>query len=70
MRAKKLLVNDEGAAYTTTDAILTIWDSFKGNTVQEVAEEMAVEINRSPAELIESVNRVANDLEKADILYS
>lgn len=67
---EKLLINDDGTAYAATDAILAIWDSFQGNTVQEVAEELAVEINRSPDELVESVNQVATDLEKADLLHS
>ena len=66
---EKLLVNEEGTAYAATDAILTIWDSFHGNTVEEVAEELAVAINRNPDELVGGVNQVAADLEKADLLY-
>lgn len=67
---EKMLINEDGTAYTATNAMITIWDSFEGNTIEEVAEELATAINREPDELIESVSQVATELEKADLLYS
>lgn len=67
---EKMLVNEAGTAYSATDAMITIWDSFEGDTVEEVAAELAFTINRNPDELMESVNVVAEELEKADLLHS
>lgn len=67
---EKMLVNDAGTAYSATEAMITIWDSFEGNTVEEVATDLAITINRNPDELMESVNVVAAELEKADLLHS
>lgn len=67
---EKMLVNEDGTAYTATDAVITIWDSFEGNTVEEVTEDIAVAINRRPDELIESVSKMASMLEQADLLIS
>lgn len=66
---EKMLVNEAGTAYTATEAMITIWDSFKGNTVEEVAADLAMTINRNPDELMDSVNLVAAELEKADLLH-
>ncbi len=66
---EKMLVNEEGTAYSANDAAITIWDSFEGDTVEEVAEELATAINRDPEELIESVSQVVEELEKADLLH-
>lgn len=67
---EKMLVNEAGTAYSATDVMITIWDSFEGNTVEEVATDLATTINRNPDELMESVNVVAAELEKADLLHS
>lgn len=65
---EKLLVNEEGAAYGATDAMITVWNSFDGETVEEVALELATTVNRNPRELIDGIGQMAAELEKADLL--
>ena len=65
-----VLVNGQGTAYAATEPVLMIWDSFEGNTVEEVAEDIASAANSDPSELINGVNQVATQLEEADLLYS
>lgn len=64
----KVLVNDDGVAYSANETTIAVWDSFEGNTVEEVTEELATAIVRRPEELIEEVGRIASELEKADLL--
>lgn len=65
---EKLLVNEEGAAYGATDAMITVWNSFDGETVEEVALELSTTVNRNPRELIDGIGQMAAELEKADLL--
>ena len=65
---QKVLVNEEGATYGVTDGVIAVWNSFNGNTVREVAEDVATPMNRKPDEVIAGVNELATELAKANLL--
>ncbi len=69
-QGEKLLVNDKGNAYLVSDSVIAIWSSFKGNTTEEVVQEVATVIGRDPSEVREPIEQIVSQLKEAELLSS
>jgi VIT1/CCC1 family predicted Fe2+/Mn2+ transporter len=69
-QGEKLLVNDKGIAYLVSDPVIAIWSSFKGNTAEEVVQEIAAVIGRDPSEVREPIMQIISQLKEAELLAS
>lgn len=67
---QKVLLNGDGGAYAATDGVIAIWKSFNGDTVREVADELAITMSRNPNELIAGLDELTRELVKANLLSS
>lgn len=63
-----VLMNENGVQYKVTDTVAVVWQKFENKTVGEVAEEVALLVNRNPEELREPIERPASQLKEAELL--
>ncbi|MFN3621275.1 MAG: hypothetical protein ACK4TI_00095, partial [Nitrososphaerales archaeon] len=69
-QGEKLLINDKGTAYLVSDPVIAIWNSFVGNTTEEVVREVAAVIGRDPIEVREPIEQIVLQLKEAELLSS
>lgn len=63
-----VLVNESGDAYRVNEAVVAIWNMFEDKTVTDVVQEVAIQVNRDPAELKEPIEQLASKLVEAGLI--
>lgn len=64
------LKNDKGEVFEVSDSAVEIWDSFRNKSVDEVANDYSLKVNRTREELAADIGLVAFQLKNVDLLGS